>query len=336
MNDSKTRNGNIELLRCVLMFLIVLWHCSMCCERVDARVAKLIACLPIFAVDAFIFISGWYGMSFSVKKVIRLLGLGLFSACVIAVSSCVLSPQSSFLYSLGWFGGAYLGLMVLSPLINEGLDKLMKTEGAVVFWLAYLIVVLVSWLPLDALGFSLSVPGFGGMTLNTMMFVYITGRLMRKKHWFSGWGWSTWLVVFAVLECVNVAFGILSGLTRDSYGLNLLFAKWRVNDSPLAIAMAVAFFMMFMKAKDCGALGRVASYLAPSMFSIYLLHCGTNFDLTRVWIGSHLFPDKVDGLIMGICTIVQAAVATFSICLVVDLLRRSLLHLISHVKSGKE
>ena len=55
----KPRDGNIELLRCVLMFLIVLWHCSMCSSATDFRVAKLLSSLPVFAVDAFVLISGW-------------------------------------------------------------------------------------------------------------------------------------------------------------------------------------------------------------------------------------------------------------------------------------
>lgn len=54
----KTRDGNIELLRCVLMFLIVLWHCSMCSAATDSRVAKMLSSLPVFAVDAFVLISG--------------------------------------------------------------------------------------------------------------------------------------------------------------------------------------------------------------------------------------------------------------------------------------
>lgn len=173
--------------------------------------------------------------------------------------------------------------MVLSPILNAGLDKIMEDVGrARTIWFAYSVIVFISWLPLTLFGIDVSIPGFGGMTLNTLMYIYVTGRYLRRERRLLDIGWRGWLVAFLLLEGLNIAFAILSGLTKEDGCINLLFSRWLVNDSPLAIAMAVAFFMFFLRLKIDGIVGRVAAYLAPSMFSVYLLHCGTNFDLTRV------------------------------------------------------
>lgn len=320
----KKRDGNIELLRCVLMFLIVLWHCSMCSAATDSRVAKMLSSLPVFAVDAFVLISGWYGVSFSVKKVAKLLGLGLFSACVISALSLLSSSELSVRYSLGWFGCAYLGLMILSPILNAGLDKILEDgRCARMVLFAYTAIVFVSWLPLASFGVDVGIPGFGGMTLNTLMYVYVIGRFLRREPHLLNIGWRGWLVAFLLLEGLNIAFAILSGLTKEDGCINLLFSRWRVNDSPLAIAMAVAFIMFFLRLKIDGIVGRVAAYLAPSMFSVYLLHCGTNFDLTRVWIGRCMFLAG-DGICVDVVAVMLVAVATFAICIAIDLTRRSI------------
>ena len=318
----KPRDGNIELLRCVLMFLIVLWHCSMCSSATDFRVAKLLSSFPVFAVDAFVLISGWYGVSFSFRKVAKLLGLGLFSACIISTLSVLSSSGFSFRYSLGWFGCAYLGLMVLSPILNAGLDKIMEDVGrARTIWFAYSAIVFISWLPLTHFGIDVCIPGFGGMTLNTLMYVYVTGRYLRRERRLLDIGWRGWLAAFLLLEGLNISFAILSGLTKECGSVNLLFSRWRVNDSPLAIAMAITFFMFFLRLEVGSIMGRIAAYAAPSMFSVYLLHCGTNFGLTRVWIGKYMFL-KVDGIFVDAVAVVMAAVATFAICVAIDLLRR--------------
>lgn len=318
----KYRDGNIELLRCVLMFLIVLWHCSMCSAATDFRVAKLLSSFPVFAVDAFVLISGWYGVSFSFRKVAKLLGLGLFSACIISTLSVLSSFGFSFRYSLGWFGCAYLGLMVLSPILNAGLDKIMEDVGrARTIWLAYSAMVFISWLPLTPFGIDVCIPGFGGMTLNTLMYVYVTGRYLRRERRLLDIGWRGWLAAFLLLEGLNISFAILSGLTKECGSVNLLFSRWRVNDSPLAIAMAITFFMFFLRLEVGGIMGRIATYAAPSMFSVYLLHCGTNFGLTRVWIERYMFL-KVDGICKDVFAVILAAVSTFVVCVVIDLLRR--------------
>jgi len=318
------REGRIELLRCVLMLCIVFWHCSICCLSGDVRVSKLLACLPIFSVDAFILISGWYGVAFSWRKVRHLIWLGLYSAIVVWLLSAVVTENIFFRYSLGWFGLSYLGLLALSPIINFGLERVvMLPDGGKRLWLSYSALIFLSWLPLGRIGVDLSISGFGGQNLSTMVYVYVTGRML--KEWRVGEGLRTRILLFGFigLSIINIALAICSGLTQKDVWLNSLFAGWRVNDSPLVIAMAIAFFLLFRKLSVPVSLAKWACFLAPSLFSVYLIHCGVNFDLTRGLISKYLFL-PVGGVIWQIVATILATLATFILCALIDFVRRAI------------
>lgn len=314
------RDTQVELLRIVLMFLIVFWHCSMCRSDGDMRVSKLMACLPVFSVDAFILISGYYGISFSVKKVGYLLWLGLFSAVAVSLSGLCVVSEFAFRYSLGWFGLGYLALMVLSPLINSGLQSVVASGRGLHFWLSFTVLIIMSWLPTGG-GIDMHIPGFGGMTVVTMLYVYVTGRIIYYFQISRRIRTCLLVMLFIILCLLNISFAVFSGLTWDKGAINLLFSKWRFNDSPLVVAMAILFFLIFLRLRLSPIIERWIVLFAPSMFSIYLLHCGTNFSISRTLIGRYLFlPFNTAGM-YAVATLFAAAF-TFILCLLMDLLRR--------------
>lgn len=315
------RDTQIEVMRSVLMFLIVFWHCSMCCPQGDARVSKFLACMPVFSVDAFILISGWYGVSFSFKKIVKLLWMGLYASLLVLVLTAF-NGQICFRYSLGWYGLAYLALLVLAPLINAGVEYVCERGIAFQFWLAYSTLIILSWVPIASLSFDFCIPGFGGISVNTMVYVYVTGRLLRYWNWADAIKQHTVVLLFLLLFVVNLIFAYMSWKTADMGSLNLLFSCWRVNDSPLVLGMATCFFLMMYKLVPPNWLGRMAVILAPSMFSVYLIHCGVNFQVTRRMIGRFLF-HNVTGPTEQICLTVLASFIVFVFCIVCDLIRRA-------------
>ena len=78
-----TRNPAIELLRCILMFCIVLHHCAYHGYwRGDESQRVLIfgfTGLLAWHVDGFVAISGLYGIKFSWRKFLRLWGMCAFA-----------------------------------------------------------------------------------------------------------------------------------------------------------------------------------------------------------------------------------------------------------------
>ena len=118
------RETNIEVLRCTMMFVIVLGHMCAMGPYAGNKFVHAVFTLSYFATNAFVFISGWYGIRFKPKKVWHLLELGLYAAVVNFLLSKIAIGEWSLMISLGWFGNSYLALLLISPLLNYGLDAL--------------------------------------------------------------------------------------------------------------------------------------------------------------------------------------------------------------------
>lgn len=124
------RNPNIEVFRCLLMFLIVLHHCAYCgyFKKDDSQWLMLILYtgFTMWHVDGFIAISGWFGVRFSWKKFAALWGemafytlLSFFWTWGVGGSFSL----KSLIVNGGWFGGTYLMFMFFAPLLNEAIES---------------------------------------------------------------------------------------------------------------------------------------------------------------------------------------------------------------------
>lgn len=126
------RNPNVEFFRCLLMGLIVLGHCY--CRGPwygSAAVWTLFFTTFIhWHVDAFVAISGWFGIKTTLKRFARLWGLMMFYNMIGCALTHWLYPSKfswNQLFALGgWFGGCYLALMLMAPLLNAGIEALVQ------------------------------------------------------------------------------------------------------------------------------------------------------------------------------------------------------------------
>lgn len=134
-----TRNPNVEVLRVMAMFMIVLYH-SFCHGIYGYKFANLtdwwtmfFSDLTFWHVDAFVAISGWFGIRFSIKKFVSLYGVILFYSVIGCVSWWLLDRSTFGVESVrvtgGWFGGSYLMLMLMAPLLNGAVDRLRGGAG---------------------------------------------------------------------------------------------------------------------------------------------------------------------------------------------------------------
>ena len=329
--QQKQRNPNIELFRCMLMFCIVLHHCCLYIPQRDPNLSKIVSANLCFIVDAFILISGWYGVSFSIPKIKSIFCQGLFAALILYALSPLVGPPN-FHFSLGWFGTSYLALLCLSPLINGGIQWLTQNGQLLPAYACYAAMMGVSWLPLHALGIDLTPPGWAsGLNVNTMLFVYVTGRVIRECNCpAKRLSTRALLSIFGGLMGLNLALALLSGLTRGNPITNSFFVGIRDNNSPITLAASIALFLLFARLPTSGALRRIATFLAPSMFPIYLLHEGAHPIVARALYTKYLCPDFGIGWLPQIGSLLTAAVATFGISFLLDLIRRGALTSLRH------
>ena len=318
-------NYNIEVLRCILMFLIVLMHCATFVETRIPMYARLIHVFCMFAVNSFILISGWYGISFKSDKVISILGLGLFSSLVLFLLSPLAGNGLQFAYSLGWFGNSYLALMCLSPILNAAVERLSVNSMALLksAWLIYFGAMIINWLPISVFGIDLRISGWEAHSFNQMCFMYLTGRVLAKCGWIYTIHRYWIVVVFVVTMVANYVWAILSGLTRDNQLLQSILVGSRGYDNPIIIVMGIAVFLIFIRYSVPRFVGLVCSAIAPSMFSVYLLHEAVNHELSVAMYNKFLVLPILDTSILAqYLKIFSTAIFVFLTCLLIDIVRR--------------
>lgn len=98
-------------------------------------------------------------------------------------------------------------------------------------------------------------------------------------------------------------------------------------NSPFAFCIAAGFFILFKRFAKCG---KWVLYVAPSMFSVYLLH-STKPGLEFIREAGNCLVNQ--GVLKGMMFLL-VAISLFAVCLVIDLARRFILFNLRKVLNG--
>lgn len=146
MEDMAKRNANIEILRVVAMLFIITHHCVINGYGLQGLLNSssgrgytiFLGCLNavvVIGVNVFFLISGYYGIRFSFKRLLRLIfDLYLYADLLILLSIMTGMEQFGFAtikllilpFYKYWFVIVYLLLYLISPMLNAGIDVLKK------------------------------------------------------------------------------------------------------------------------------------------------------------------------------------------------------------------
>ncbi|MBN2918307.1 MAG: acyltransferase family protein [Lactobacillus sp.] len=151
-SKSKRRNQNIEIMRSILMMFIVMHHLTIngyglqsglvgkSTISISNSYATFLAMLNsifVIGVNVFFLISGYFGIHFKLKRLLKLIAEVYFYSIVLNVLALLFGFS---IISLGyiqkiifpsldyWFIYAYVLLYILSLLINTGLEKSKKIQ----------------------------------------------------------------------------------------------------------------------------------------------------------------------------------------------------------------
>ena len=242
------RDEGVESLRVMLIFGICFLHSITMCGHPNRWISQ-----PLWAcVDAFVFISGYYGIKFKVSKLVRLYTLGLVCSAIAVMVAAMLGlvklpilKECWLIYTQkSWFLHAYAVMMLLAPLVDI-------KKGFSTMWTVLLLVFV--WAGLCAvphLGHifpkSPGVESYSGLTL---FGVYVAARLFRK---------------YSLEKWLNNSKAIIATVV-----LYLLAVRgWAQYSTPVTLGLAALIFIYGRRIK----LGVIGRYIAPSTFAIYLLH----------------------------------------------------------------
>lgn len=316
------RNPAIELYRVLLMFGICLLHAAHQCGHDNPCVLALM--LP--CVNGFVFISGWFGINFSFRGLLKLVANAVYAG-VLAVTLVWMFFPEYFDMSVGcwrsvryavigqWFFLAYAALMLVAPSINFIVERLDCHSVRKILPPLVLLFLLNAASDLPGLCHLRYPSGFGSYTPLSLACTYVVARLVRRYDVFSRllpWHAVAGTIVLAVVFCS------FPSLYLSCYA------------SPLAIVFAALLFYLFSRLSPMGC--KWINVLAPSMFTVYLCHSNDFGFAVMTKLEDGLWNA---GLSAGVCYLLTALFA-FVVGLAVDIPRRLIVCGVSALSRSKD
>lgn len=183
---SKERSSNFELLRLLCIFGILMMHTfggiDTSVSLFNMQIHVLVNSIFNMGVTCFILISGYFGIRFDLKKLIRLDLMIIFFTVLSTITfgnlgakelikSCI--PVISRYY---WFISCYFFLCILTPFLNQIPKKLSKKS-----FQKLLTVLLLLFSIIPTFGF-FEIMLDGGKGLVHMLMIYLLGRYLALYH----------------------------------------------------------------------------------------------------------------------------------------------------------
>ena len=216
--------------------------------------ANLLFSFIVCAVDCFVLISGWFSIKFGVTKLIMFLLPICFYQLLI---SCIYLPYGSHLNINAfryWFVPPYVALMVISPLLNKGLNSVSKKNLTIILAILTLLFIL----PIK------SPSGMYGKNAFIFVYIYCLGFYLRN-HFDNKQSAIKYFALF--LLSVAMIFVETIGLAKIGHfeGTRTLSYSY---DNVFIISSAVFLFLTFSK---LNFKSKIINYLSASAFFVYII-----------------------------------------------------------------
>ena len=267
------RQSNIELLRCFAMLCIIVYHLCLFALVGVSTGTKLYQALQIplhIGVPLFVLISGYFGIRFSLKGLMRLCSKGYFYFVPLAVIPMVLTHsggvkdilKSIFIFGFDaqWYLNTYLYLFLFSPIINRYLENITKSQRL------YLLAILTFMSVYIGNVTEGDVCLVEGKNLTNFLLLYTLGNSLRhyQEH-INGCSQFklviTYLLFNAFLVIGFMYIPIIAGkIWKYSYAY----------DSPIIMVNSVWIFAIFSK---LNVKSRFVNWMGSGVFACYLLQC---------------------------------------------------------------
>ncbi len=275
----KERQSNIELLRIVSMFLIVLEHLLLIGtnffsvpEGNQLIAANMIIGFTYVGVNCFILITGYFGANFSWKRMMSLCLICFFyelMGFIVAYSQGVveldMKALSYIIFPLShhesWFIRCYVILLFLLPILNAGLERLDKKQYLYVLVLLTILNLYFGWFHKQ--------PNFSGDGYNAsqMVYLYVIGRyLNRHVDWENIRAYRKY--VFAGWVILSVLWGVIQNISELVHTIPH-WNGWAYNN-PIVILASIMLFAYFCSIKI--PYSRTINMFGASMLGVFLIH----------------------------------------------------------------
>ena len=270
------RNAGIELFRVLCMVAICTQHAVHFSGTAYGCESRFWS----FGVVGFAFISGWFGVSLRLSRILSLWCVAL-SSVAISTAFAVAEGWSDrgfteiykeFLFT-NWYLNGYTILLLLSPILNGAIEYLRSADRVQRSLTVMGMAVLVAWSwASEQWGireFVPNVPGNGSHSFMALIYIYLFARVLNVSGRLKRMPFSVLIGCCVVCAIMNPFVG---GYTS--------VCTW---------GLTVGLFVCFERMVVPGWIFKGVSVLVPSLFAVYLIH--TNwfvFGLIHDFAGAHV------------------------------------------------
>ena len=295
----KERNSNIELLRLCSMMMIVVLHFLGHSRYVggnifsaDVLIWNLMESLCISSTAIFVLISGYFGINFKIKGILKLyLSCAAWGIVGYAIyCSCANTPPAGlmklfarlmpFTHGKWWFIITYLELYFLSPILNAAIEMFDKRK--------HMIAIIIFCFVTLYMGYCRETgEDTWGTSLSHFLWLYLIARyinryinlqFIRKYRWI-------WLIVFATSVLVTFVLSIIG----IKYSVPLCLRAYPYNSpwNTIAAISALLFALSF------SFNNKTINWFASSSLSCYLFQ-------EHLYFGPQVFYPIVGGWLLSL------------------------------------
>lgn len=278
-HNREQRQLNIELLRIVAMFLVIMVHSDFYTlgapDKTTLLTNPLNFCTRIFfqslsiiCVNVFVLISGWFGIKASLKGICNFIFQCLFFAFFINVIgwsmgyvnfSIKMALESVMLYHVNWFILAYICLFIFSPVLNSFAETASKQQFE---------KILIAFFAFELIWGVSGVAKFiaYGDSATSIIGLYLLARYLKlygEKIYNHG-------VLIYIVSLLAVFAGFFVMEYFDIPG------GWAAYCNPLVITESIGLFLIFNKLRiNHGR--KIITFFSQSAFAVFLLHIHSAF-----------------------------------------------------------
>lgn len=277
----KARQTNIEVLRIIAMLMIMGLHVNFAALKgpswvtitTDGVTRGFLEQFCLCSVNLFVLISGWFGIKAGLKGFCSLMWQVIFCVGLMVIVGIFTTDETNIQHILsifglfgggGWFTAAYIGLYIISPVLNTYIEKTPKERQ----WLV--VIAFFTW----ELLFGATKSAFflhDGYSLSSFIGLYLFAGLVRRSDFQIRRG----LCLLTFLACILI--NTLVYIVTMRYKLYVIADVTMSYYNPLTILEATALLLCFSKVKPLGGYaGKFVNLFARSSFAVYLLHCGNH------------------------------------------------------------
>ena len=271
------RNSSFELLRLIAQFMIVVYHILLFWfinngASATPEVYKTI-CIPLhIGVLLYVYISGYFGIHFSLNGLIKIIAnLFIYGFVFSVMGHFMLGDKfglSRWFFISNtpfWFVKIYLMLYCIAPILNNVLKKTSVNNRL-------LLLLLLLWASgyMGLLGFDKSL-ALGKNLLHFVLLYTIGNTMVLYKERVNAISLKKIILAYVF---VNIASVCIYRFAIGTYMENICYDMAFSYNSPLLMLNALLFFIPFMRIEFRS---KTINWLAGSCFAIYLIHSSDLF-----------------------------------------------------------